>query len=229
MSSEAQISANQSNAQLSTGPTTETGKSKVRLNALKTGLTGHTVLLPADNAELYERLIESLRSEYNPKTDAEIRLVQSIADSTWRLDRIPGLEAAIFATGFAKLADLHADVEDSAQRKRMIGCEVFLAYERQLRNLQLQESRLRRHREKDVAELKALQARLQAQQATQVTAAAKQLITAIKNGQGRTWDPKQNGFEFSLAEIERCAATIDAPTVNHYIASKPRHLRNQAA
>lgn len=227
--SEAQIAANQANAQLSTGPVSDAGKANTRLNALKTGLTGHTVLLPSDDADQYARLIESFRTEYNPKGDAEIRLVQTIADTTWRLQRIPGLESAIFAVGFTKLADLHRDIKDEAQRNSMLQCEVFLAYERQLRNLQIQESRLRRNLEKDKAELKTLQAQRQAESGAKLTAAAKELITAIKNGQGRHWDPKANGFEFSTAEIEQRASAIDPATVNHFIANKPRHLRNSAA
>lgn len=227
--SENQIAANQANAQLSTGPVTTEGKSRVSKNALKTGLTGHTVLLPTDDAEQYAQLINSIRSEYNPKGDAETRLVQSIADTTWRLQRVPGLEAGIFAVGTAKLADRHSDVKDEAQRRSMIECEVLLTYERQLRNLYLQESRLRRNLEKDRAALKTLQDQRKADAGVQLTAAARQLISAIKNGAGRNWDPQANGFEFSLAEIEQRAAAIEPATVNHHIANKPRHLRNQAA
>ncbi len=43
MSSAAQIAANRANAQLPTGHTSETGKSKSCLNGVKTGLTGATV------------------------------------------------------------------------------------------------------------------------------------------------------------------------------------------
>jgi hypothetical protein len=38
------------NAQLSTGPRSAEGKA-VSMNAVKTGLTGRTVLLPSDDAE----------------------------------------------------------------------------------------------------------------------------------------------------------------------------------
>ena len=53
MSSAAQIAANQKNAQLSTGPTSQAGKTQ-SLNAVKSGLTGRTVLLPSEDAALYE-------------------------------------------------------------------------------------------------------------------------------------------------------------------------------
>src|SRR5215467_58147 len=53
--SESQLAANRRNAQLSTGPKSEEGKSKSSLNAVRTGLTGRTVLLPTDDAAGYQR------------------------------------------------------------------------------------------------------------------------------------------------------------------------------
>ena len=54
MSSEAQIKANRANAQNSSGPKSPEGKAKSSLNAVKTGLTGRTVLLPGDDAAAYD-------------------------------------------------------------------------------------------------------------------------------------------------------------------------------
>jgi hypothetical protein len=45
MATEAQINANRENAQKSTGPTSESGKSRVSLNAVKTGLTARIMLV----------------------------------------------------------------------------------------------------------------------------------------------------------------------------------------
>jgi len=46
MASPNQLAANRANAQLSAGPTSSEGNAKISHNALKTGLTGRTVLLP---------------------------------------------------------------------------------------------------------------------------------------------------------------------------------------
>src|SRR5579875_1846690 len=48
--SEARLAANRRNALFSTGPTSEAGKAISCLNALKTGLTGQTVMLPTEDA-----------------------------------------------------------------------------------------------------------------------------------------------------------------------------------
>jgi hypothetical protein len=104
MSSGAQIHANHANAQLSTGPKTPEGKTKSSLNAVKSGLTGRTVLLPSDDAIAYQKHIQRFFDEYKPATDAEETLVQSVADTEWRLLRIPSLEMGIYAIGRIELA-----------------------------------------------------------------------------------------------------------------------------
>ncbi len=71
MPTSAQITANQKNAQLSTGPTSETGKAKSSMNAVKTGLTGRTILLPSDDAALYETHIAEFFKRYEPAEDGE--------------------------------------------------------------------------------------------------------------------------------------------------------------
>jgi len=113
MSSNAQIAANQANAQLSTGPTSDTGKSKSSLNALKTGLTGRTVLLPGDDAALYEAHIAGFLKHHEPAADEERNLVQSLADTDWRLLRIPALEMGIYAVGRLELAELFPNEDES--------------------------------------------------------------------------------------------------------------------
>ena len=66
-------------------------------------------------------------------------------------------------------------------RPGMIELKTFLTYEKQLRNLQLQESRLSRRREKEIAELRELQ---QARKQKETEAVA------------------ENGFEFSTPHIQ---------------------------
>ncbi len=154
--SEAQLAANRANAQLSTGPKTLDGKATSCLNAVKTGLTGRTVLLHTDDAGEYQRHVAAYEKEFSPVGPRECDLVQSIADTQWRLARIPGLEMAIYAQGRAQFADEFKN-HDAALQPGLIELKTFMTYEKQLRNLQLQESRLARRREKEIAELRELQ------------------------------------------------------------------------
>ena len=81
MSSAKQLAANRANAQLSSGPATPEGKAKVSHNALKTGLTGRTVLLPTDDVAAYQAHLERTFQHFAPETDEEKRLTQSLADT----------------------------------------------------------------------------------------------------------------------------------------------------
>ncbi|MGH9654408.1 MAG: hypothetical protein ACRD6B_13205, partial [Bryobacteraceae bacterium] len=123
---------------------------------MKTGLTGRTVLLPDDDAAAYERYVASFFACWKPVGQDETCLVQSLADTEWRLLRIPPLEMGIYAVGRLELAELFPE-EDPLVRRALIEAKVFMTYQRQLNNLSIQESRLRRQREKDTAALRELQ------------------------------------------------------------------------
>jgi len=73
------LAANRANAQLSTGPTTPEGKAKSSLNAVKTGLTGRTVLLPNEDAEAYETHLLQYLDRFAPVGNRETELVQSLS------------------------------------------------------------------------------------------------------------------------------------------------------
>jgi hypothetical protein len=208
MSTPAQIAANQNNSQLSTGPTSQAGKAKSSLNAVRSGLTGRTVLLPGDDAVLYESHVAHFIESYAPAGDDERNLVQSLADTQWRLLRIPSLEMGIYAIGRLEFAGLFPN-EEQAVRKHLIEAQVFLAYQRQLNNLSIQESRLRRQRDKDTAAIRELQENRKRRAKARLDTAARQYIRSIQEQPRQEFDPAAFGFEFSLAEIERRAVELE--------------------
>jgi hypothetical protein len=88
MSTNAQILANQQNAQKSTGPTSEAGKQASSQNAAKHGLSysydnAQFFLLPEENREEYHALFARLCDEHQPDTETEIILVRNAAHHEW--------------------------------------------------------------------------------------------------------------------------------------------------
>jgi hypothetical protein len=197
--SPAQLTANRANSQLSTGPKTSEGKAKSCLNAVKTGLTGPTVLLAAEDADAYQQHVRDWFQELQPVGVRESALAQSLADNSWRVLRIPALEMGIYALGRIQFAN-QFDHEALALRSGLIELHTFLAYERQLMNLQLQFGRLHRQSEKDTAELRRLQEERRRKEKENLETAS-QLYLAAKQ-QKQPFDPAQHGFEFSNTEIE---------------------------
>ena len=154
--SEAQLAANRANAQLSSGPKSSEGKAKSSMNALKHGLTSQTVVLTGEDQLEYNRQLDSHIERLQPVGEEEHRLVQSLLDSTWRMNRTVGMESAILLKGKIEFEN-HFEDRTPAERESLILAEIYLKYEKSLRNLHIQEGRLRRCREKDQAELTRLQ------------------------------------------------------------------------
>jgi hypothetical protein len=123
----------------------------------------------------------------------------------WRLKRIPCLENAIFAQGHMEFAEAF-NRHDASLRAGMIEVQTFIKYEKQLRNLQLQESRLARRREKEIAELRQLQQERRSKEREALETASRLYLAAKETHQ--PFDPAANGFVFSTAQIEQHLACV---------------------
>jgi len=157
MATEAQINANRANAQQSTGPLSPETKLISSHNALKTGLTGRTIVLPSDDIAAYQKLVDLMHKKHAPEGDVEEHIVQFIADTEWRLLRIPTLEAGFYALGRHELAAECAHEPDEQTRASILNSLIARKYEKDLKNLALQERRLQNQLAKHVAELKQIQ------------------------------------------------------------------------
>ncbi len=222
--STAQLAANRANAQLSTGPTSPEGKAKISLNAVKTGLTGRTILLPTDDVAAYEALIAEFTGKWQPATPEEQRFTQALADTEWRLMRVPELESGILTLGHRELAGDFSDIEDADARRSAINAKVWITHLRQLRNLQTQEARLRRQREKDTAALQQLQSERRSEAKRRLQQAAEHYIKAVEAETNEDWTPEQFGFEFSIDEIEARALEIEPSLFDAWYARNPEEL-----
>ena len=84
MATGAQIHANRENAQHSTGPTSEIGKSASSKNHFTHGLTGNSfTVLDFEDQDEFDRVLCGLRFEHQPSTMTESILVEKMAQSYW--------------------------------------------------------------------------------------------------------------------------------------------------
>ena len=93
---------NRANSQHSTGPRSDAGKKRSSLNALRHGLTSQIIVMPEEDLNAYQRHARTFFDDLKPKGAVEQQLVQSLADTAWRLNRIPALEANVLTL------DMHA-------------------------------------------------------------------------------------------------------------------------
>src|SRR6185503_706898 len=96
MTSFRQTEANRRNAQLSTGPVTETGKRRCRQNAIRHGLTAETVIDALEDADDYVAFEIAITADYDAQTAVERELVLRLASLLWRLRRATAIESGLF-------------------------------------------------------------------------------------------------------------------------------------
>jgi hypothetical protein len=98
MTSNKQLHANRANATKSTGPRSQVGKARSRLNSRKHGLTAKMLIIVGENPEDFDRLREELMAEHDPQSVLETEHVERLAGILWRLRRVPSFEAAVLDT-----------------------------------------------------------------------------------------------------------------------------------
>jgi cysteinyl-tRNA synthetase len=193
MSTPSRIEINRANSQHSTGPKTEAGKKQSSLNALRHGLTGQIVVMPTEDLEAYQSHLNSFTDEYHPQGATESHLVQALADTSWRLNRVAALETNLLSLG--AVGDPLADA-----------MSIVAALESQskaLANLSMHSQRLSRQFERTVAQLRDLQKTRRAQEKHDLN----DLLDIIEmvESTGETYDPSADGFVFSESQINERA------------------------
>ena len=82
MTSSYKIASNRRNGARSRGPATAAGKERVRLNALKHGLTAQTDVLPDEDPEAFARRRDGVMAALAPGDEVELQLAETFALAT---------------------------------------------------------------------------------------------------------------------------------------------------
>ena len=175
---------NRANAQQSTGPRTEAGKQRSALNALTHGLTCRTAVLPSEDPAAYQQHRRQFLEEYRPATPTETQLVHELADTSWRLNRIPLLEA-----------DLLSRAQSPAPSPQSPAPAVAA-----LATLGIHGQRLSRQFHKTLEHLREIQLERRQREHKELKEAA--AIVQFHKHKGLPYDPDQDGFVFSKEVIQ---------------------------
>lgn len=107
MASIHQLEANRANAKRSTGPRTEQGKAKSRINGQRHNCTGQVDLMADEDRAAHKAFCDPLIADLAPVGAVELQLARLIATGHWRINRMQAREANLFALAhFTPLADL---------------------------------------------------------------------------------------------------------------------------
>ncbi len=194
---EHRAAVNRANSAHSTGPRTESGKQRSSLNALRHGLTARTAVLPTEDPDAYQRHIQQFIEEYKPATPTETQLVHELADTAWRINRIPFLEAELLS--------------QNPNPQTLIPM---------LATLGLHGSRLSRQFQKALEQLHEIQEDRRRLERRQLRDAAELLIR--HQHKGLSWEPRDHGFVFSKQQVERHAHQLIFQNPAYYAAQADR-------
>jgi hypothetical protein len=199
MSTPSRIAINRANAQHSTGPKTPEGKKNSSLNALRHGLTGQIVVMPTEDLQAYQLHLESFTDEYTPKGATESHLVQALADTSWRLNRVAALETNLLTLGIANATSPITDAPSEVQDAFAI-VSALESQSKALSNLSLHSQRLSRQFERTLAQLLNLQKLRRAEENRELDNLLD--ITEMYEEKGETYDAAEDGFVFSEQQID---------------------------
>ena len=94
LTSERRAAASRANGAKSRGPVTERGKYNSSLNSRRHGLLSRFLVLPGEMPELFEEQYDDFMEEHQPRTPTERALVEEMVTSSWRKQRVWGMESA---------------------------------------------------------------------------------------------------------------------------------------
>jgi hypothetical protein len=173
------------------------------LSAYRHGLTGQIQLFTDADRAAYEKHCRGYHESLTPRGYVETDLVQAIADDRWRLRHAACLESGIFAEGITQPDEVtsgNAEVDTALAQAR-----VWISKGGNLQLLGLYESRIQRRFEKNMGELRTLQADRKA--AIEETLEEVDLLCQLAESRGEHPEPSQftslTRFDFSGPDISR--------------------------
>jgi hypothetical protein len=86
------------NGAKSHGPVTPEGRAASSRNSLRHGFTAKSVVLPRESSEDFQELLDSYIDQFRPHGGVEMDLIQAMAATRWRLQRMCSIETALLST-----------------------------------------------------------------------------------------------------------------------------------
>ena len=200
MPSPLQYAANRLNAEKAQGPTSPQGRARSSMNALRHGLTARVVVLPSEDIDAYRAFSKEASTRKRPSSASSPK---PSPINQWRINRIRSIEDGMLGMGhFEPAGDLETDHTEI--HSAITAARAFREDSKAFVNLSIYEQRLHRSMKESLRQLKELQTERRERRKTEMDDAIRLLKMQQMNG--LPFDPAENGFVFSSAEIVRESA-----------------------
>jgi len=180
------------------GPATPEAKDRVRYNALRHGFTGQVLIMTPEEREKFDAFTKGMMTDLAPAGTHETFLANSIAEEAWRLNQIRARCVNLSAVGdFEGAGDKYTPMEGI--ENAVIDSVVARDQSKELALMSIYAQRTQRAYEKYKKDLKELQANRKANEEAEQEEA--RLLFQLADTQGLAYDPRKDGFVFSLHQI----------------------------
>ena len=174
------------------------------MNAIKHGFAGQTVVIPAHEAVAYTKHFESFRKEYNPATPTEEFMVQSLAELSYATQQIRAQTTNCISILSCKSNDRRENTTPEIDAA-LAQARGIAAGGPTLNTLGIYEQRKLRLFSSTRKELVQVQTERKAREKSELEQAIElpKIDKATRLPEEPEWQPHENGFVCSLAEIDR--------------------------
>ena len=200
--SASKLLANFVNAQQSTGPRTEAGKARSRMNALRHGLTGQFYVMNEPDRIAYTAFEKDYLEALAPVGAVERQLAITLTQDNWRLNRARTIESNIEGLCHHEYAG-EMDVDTPETEAAIVQAKTWLNHHNALTNLTLYENRIERMLARTEKRLETLQTARKALEAIALAEAELLLRQSImlKEPVAAAKSLDVNGFVFSASKV----------------------------
>jgi hypothetical protein len=205
-------------------------EARSRLNALRHGLTGQTVVMPEEDLEVYTNFTNQIAGSFDTTTPIEQQLAFCYASYLWRINRAAAMEQNMFTLGNMEEVAENLQLEHAQVHNAFSEAKTFRSESPEFSRLAMYTQRLVTQSEKVLEQLTSFQLARRQREEKEMPEA----ITAYKSHkkQNLDFDPKANGFVLTTAQIE---ARIRRQKVNNaaldaaFMAEADARARKKAA
>ena len=185
------------------GPSTPAAKERVRYNAVRHGFTGQVLIMTPEEREKFDIFVKGMMTDLAPAGTHETFLANSIAEEAWRLNQIRARCVNLASVGdFDGAGDKYRPAFPNTEgiETAVIDSVVARDQSKELALMSLYGQRTQRAYEKYKKDLKEMQQNRKANEAAELEEA--RLLFQLADTQGLAYDPKKDGFVFSLQFIK---------------------------
>lgn len=96
----------------------EEGKNRSSLTAFRHGITGHTMVMRSEDVVAYQTFTKGFFEDFKPQGLLEEQFVQTLADTSWRINRFAAIEINLFGLGWVENPEAPLPVIAKAIREK---------------------------------------------------------------------------------------------------------------